>query len=82
MLNITGNQTSASYNETNQLAGEILKALAGREASIGYGLLACALTMCRLMNTGKKLSDEVEIAFIQSMMEWSNAYFVPEGKGN
>ena len=82
MIDTQGTQTTASYPETNILAGVILKALSEKEASIGYGLLACALTMCRLLNTGVTLSDEKEIEFIQAIMEWGGAYFTSEGKGN
>jgi len=82
MPEIVGPITTASYNTTNSLATVVLKALSGEEASIGYGLLACALTMCRLLNPGKELKDEEEIEFVQAIMEWGGAYFPSKGKGN
>ena len=67
--------TQASYPETNRLANVVLKALAGEDASIGYGQLACALTLARLSNTGQVLEDGVEIKYVEDLMEWTGAYF-------
>ena len=83
MVDPSGQLTSASYTDTNKLANTLLRTLADQEASIGYGMLACALTICRLLNTGDMLEDEDEIGFIEALMEWSGAYFVTDkGKGN
>ena len=84
MVDTSGTQTTASYNSTNELAGILLRTLAEEEASIGYGMLACALTLCRLQNTGDERTDDEEIDFIQALMEWTGAYFAaPTGsKGN
>ena len=68
--------STASFAQTNLLASAVLKTLAEREASIGYGILACALTIGRLLNTGKVLADNEEIKFVEAMMDWTSAYFV------
>ena len=81
MLDTVGTQITASFPETEKLASVILNALSEEGASIGYGLLACSLTMSRLLNTGKAVSDEEEIKFIQSIMEWTGSYFT-DGKVN
>ena len=76
-------QTTASFPETESHAQIIIRALADKEISIGHGLLACSLTMCRLLNPGEELSDDEEISFIQALMEWTGAYFISDkGKGN
>lgn len=72
---------TASFPETEKHASIIIGALADKEVSIGQGLLACCLTMCRLLNPTKDLRDEEEIEFIQALMEWLGAYFT-EGRKN
>lgn len=75
MIDPNAQKVTASLGETNKLAKAVLNALAEEEASIGMGLLACSLTIGRLLNPGKELSDETEIAFIEALMDWSGAYF-------
>ena len=83
MIDSSGTMTQASYTEVNTLAGVILHALSDHEASIGMGMLACLLTVARLLNPGVELSDEKEIKFIEDAMDWGGAYFVTSGgKGN
>ena len=83
MVDPSGQQTTASYKDVNKLANVVLKTLAESETSIGYGMLACALTICRLLNTGEELDDNEEIKFIEALMEWAGAYFPNDkGKGN
>ena len=74
-------RNTASYGQTNALASAVLKTLAEREATIGYGMLACALTIGRLLNPGKVLADDDEIKFIEALMDWAGAYF-NVGKAN
>lgn len=82
MINDPATQATASFHETEVLAKKILSTLADEEASIGYGLLGCSLVICRLLTTGKNVSDQDEIEFIQALMEWTGAYFTGEEKGN
>lgn len=52
-----------------------------REGSpLGYGILACALTISKLSNPGEELSQLEEIKFIQDLSEWVATYW-GEGLG-
>ncbi len=83
MIDPAGTMTEASFTEVNKLTGVVLHSLSDHDASIGMGMLACLLTVCRLLNTGTELSDEREIKFIEDAMDWTGAYFVTSGgKGN
>ena len=70
-----------SFTLVDKLSRAIMSALVGSECSIGQGAMACAMSIGRLLNPGKTLSDEVEIKFVEDMMEWVGMYFV-EGREN
>ena len=70
-----------SYLKTDELSKKILGALQDDSTSVGYGLLACALTLGRLLNVGKTLEDEVEVKWLEDVMNWAGLYFTTVGKG-
>lgn len=70
----------ASFSKVHDLSMAVLDTL--QDIPIGYSLLACSLTISRLLNPGKKLSDEVESKFVQDIMEWVGSYYPDSGVMN
>ena len=63
----------ASYSDTNNVAMTILHSLGNEK--VAYGILGCAAVVARLSNPDRVLSPKEEITFIQSLMEWNEAYW-------
>ena len=74
------NLISASFKTADDLSIALLETMAAKDVPVGYGLLACGLTICRLMNPQEKLSEEEEIKFTEELMNWVTAYH-GAGKG-
>ena len=77
MEHIRTNVISASFSRTQDLAMSVLQALGGAE--IGYSTLACAMLIGRLSNPETKLEPPAEIQFIESLMDFVDAYWA-DGK--
>lgn len=73
---------TANYSKAHELSVRILTAI--KKEQVGYGQLACALSLGRLYNPTKTLTIEEELAFVQECMNWVDVYFaVPAGtEGN
>lgn len=73
----SGSNVSVSYPKTHSLAQTVLGSLG--DEPIGYSILACALAIGRMSNPERRLSKEEEMKFIQSIMEFVEAYWVEGG---
>lgn len=72
---IAGSMIQASYGHTHQLSGKITDTLINLSTPIGYGILACALTICRLSQPTQDMGAVREIKFVQDLTDWLEAYW-------
>lgn len=69
-----GEEFTVSFNTTHKYSVEILRHLEARQATEGYAILACLLTIGRLASPDE-LDEEGEVAFIQDAMDFVGAYW-------
>lgn len=65
----------ADYDTIHDFSVIILETLSKQDASIGYSMLASAMTLGRLANTGDAMEPEDECVWLQAVMDFSTAYF-------
>lgn len=71
-------QFAADFEITEEIAMEILRMFEEEQIPVGYGVLALGLALGRLQKPREQMAPELEITFIQTLLEWLGAYFADE----